>query len=75
MIWLESIFAGLAASLVTVIAIVVATTTWHVSMGEGTGSIGVVFFSVSVLLLLPAAVAFALGFSWMFRRQQRRMAK
>ena len=75
MIWLKSIFAGLAASLVTVIAIVLATTTWHADIGEGAGGIGFVSFGISGLLVFPAALAFALGFFWMVRRHQRRMAK
>ena len=54
--------------------VVVATATLSMSADEGSG-IGVVYFGLSSLLLFPAALAFALGFRWMFRRQRRRMAK
>jgi hypothetical protein len=75
MIWLVSALTGLVAALVTIVAIVVATATFSMSAGEGSGGIGVVYFGLSWLLLFPAALAFALGFRWMFRRQRRRMAK
>lgn len=75
MIWLVSVLTGLVAAIVTIVAIVVATATFSISTGQGSGSIGAVSFGASVLLLFPAALAFALGFRWMFRRQRRRMAK
>jgi hypothetical protein len=75
MIWLVSVLTGLVAAIVTIVAIVIATATFSMSAGEGSGSIGVVYFGLSWLLLFPAALAFALGFRWMFRRQRRRMAK
>ena len=75
MIWLKGALAGLVAAIVTVVAIVVATATFFMSAGEGSGGISVVYFGLSVLLLFPAALAFALGFRWMVRRQRRRMAK
>ena len=74
MIWLVSVLTGLVAAIVTIVAIVVATATLSMSADEGSG-IGVVYFGLSSLLLFPAALAFALGFRWMFRRQRRRMAK
>ena len=74
MIWLKGALAGLVAAIVTVVAIVAATATFSMSAGEGSG-ISAVYFGLSVLLLFPAALAFALGFRWMVRRQRRRMAK
>ena len=74
MIWLKSALLGLVAAIVTIVAIVLATTTVYMNAGQGAG-IGTVYFSLSALLLFPAALAFALGFRWMFRRQQRRVAK
>ena len=75
MIWLKSALIGLVAAIATIVAIVVATTTWHMSAGQGSGGIGFVSFGLSALLLFPAALAFALGFRWMFRRQRRRLTK
>jgi uncharacterized membrane protein len=74
MIWLVSVLTGLVAAIVTIVAIVAATATFSMSAGEGSG-ISAVYFGVSVLLLFPAALAFALAFRWMFRRQRRRTAK
>jgi hypothetical protein len=74
MIWLKCILVGLGAALATVIAIVIATSVSFISVNQGSGSIGAVSFGVSELLLLPAVLAFALGFRWMFRRQRRRLA-
>jgi len=75
MVWLKSALTGLVAAIVTTVAIVVATTSWHISGNQGSGGIGFVSFGLSELLLFPAVLAFALGFRWMFRRQRRRMAK
>ena len=75
MIWFKSTLTGLVAAIATVVAIIVATTSWHISVGQGSGGIGFVSFGLSGLLLFPAALAFALGFRWMFRRQQRGQAK
>jgi hypothetical protein len=75
MVWLKSTLTGLVAAIVTVVAIVVATTSWHMSVGQGSGGIGVVSFGLSELLIVPAALAFALGFRWMFRRQQRLLTR
>jgi hypothetical protein len=75
MIWFTSTLAGFVAAIVTIVAIVVATTTWHMDAGAGSGGVGVVSFGLSEMLLLPAALAFALGFLWMFRRQRRRLAR
>ena len=72
MIWIKSVFVGLAAAVITVVAIVAATTVSAVNMSDGSGSIGAVSFGVSELLLFPAVLAFALGFRWMFRRHRRR---
>ena len=72
MIWIKSVFVGLAAAVITVVAIVAATTVSAVSMNDGSGGIGAVSFGVSELLLFPAVLAFALGFRWMFRRHRRR---
>jgi hypothetical protein len=74
MIWLKSIFAGVAAALLTLVAIVIATTTWVVSIsrGAGSGGIGAVSTGVIELVVLPVVLAFAVGFLWMFRRQRRR---
>src|SRR4029450_9168729 len=74
MIWLKSTLAGLVAALVTVVAIVVATATFSMSAGQGSG-VSVVYFGLSELLLFPAALAFALAFRWMVRRQRRRMVQ
>jgi hypothetical protein len=74
MVWLKSALTGLVAAIVTVVAIVAATATFFMSAGEGSG-IGAVTFGVSALLLFPAALAFALGFRWMFRRQQRLLTR
>jgi len=59
MVWLKSTLTGLVAAIVTVVAIVVATTSWSMSVGQGSGGIGVVSFGLSELLLFPAALAFA----------------
>ena len=72
MIWLKSATVGLLAAIATIVAIVLATTTVHMDAGQGSGAIGAVYFSLSALLLVPAALAFALGFRWMLRRQRRR---
>ena len=72
MIWINSAFVGLAAAVITVVAIIVATSVTVVSMNDGSGGIGAVSFGVSELLLFPAVLAFALGFRWMFRRERRR---
>jgi hypothetical protein len=74
MVWLKSALTGLVAAIVTVVVIVAATATFFMSAGEGSG-IGAVTFGVSALLLFPAALAFALGFRWMFRRQQRLLTR
>ena len=74
MIWLMSTLTGLVAAIVTVIAIVLATALFYLDAGPG-GGIGVIYFSVSTLLLFPAALAFALAFRWMYRRQRRRLAR
>ena len=71
MIWLKSAFTGLVAAIITLVAIIVATTSWHVSAGAGSGGVGFVSVGLSSLLLFPAALAFALGFMWMFQRQRR----
>ena len=63
------------AAIVMLMAIVVATTTWHMDAGQSSGGIGFVSLGLSALLLFPAAFAFALGFLWMFRRQRRRQAR
>ena len=73
MIWLKSTLIGLSAAIATIIAIVLVTTVFYLDSGQG-GGIGVIYFSVSALLLFPAALAFALGFRWMYRRQRRRLA-
>jgi hypothetical protein len=73
MIWLKSTLTGLVAAIVTIVAVVVATTTWHMSAGQGSGGIGFVSFGLSGFVLLPAALAFALGFRWMSRRQRHRL--
>ena len=74
MIWMKSILTGVITALLTVVAIVLATTVWFISIsrGSGSGGIGAVSVGVAELLLLPL-LAFALGFFWMFRRQQRRI--
>ena len=74
MIWLVSALTGLVAAIVTIVAIVVATATFSMSAGQGSG-VSVVHFGLSGLLIFPAALAFALAFRWMFRRQRRRMAQ
>jgi len=75
MIWLKSVFTGLVAAIITLVATIVAMTSWHMSAGEGSGGIGFVSVGLSALLLFPAALAFALGFMWMFRRRQSRLSK
>ena len=75
MIWLKSALVGIAAAMGTIVAVILAATTWHVNAGQGSGGIGVVSFGLTGMLIFPAALAFALGFRWMFRRQQRRLAK
>ena len=72
MIWIKSALVGFVAAFVTVVAIVIATSKWWVDIGEGSGSMGFFTFGLSGLLLVPAGLAFALAFRWMFRRQQRR---
>ena len=72
MIWIKSVFVGLAAAVITVVAIVLATSVSAISMNDGSSGIGAVSFGVSELLLFPAVLAFALGFRWMFRRHRRR---
>jgi len=74
MLWLVRVLTGLVAAIVTIVAIVVATATFSMSAGEG-GGIGVVYFGLSWMLLMPAALAFALAFRWMVRRQRRRAAR
>jgi uncharacterized RDD family membrane protein YckC len=73
MIWIKSVLAGLAAAILTVVAIVIATTRISMTAGSGTGGIGAVSFGLSELLLIPFVLAFALGFRWTFRRQRRRL--
>ena len=73
MIWLKSAAVGLLAAIATIVAIVLAMATFYMNAGQG-GGVGVVYFSLSVLLLVPAALAFTLAFRWMFRRQRRRFA-
>lgn len=73
MIWLKSTLIGLVAAIATVIAIVLVTTVFYLDAGQGAG-VGAIYFSVSALLLIPAALAFAMGFRWMYRRQRRRLA-
>jgi hypothetical protein len=75
MLWFKSALTGLVAAVATIAAIIVATTTWHLDAGQGSGGMGFVSFGLSELLIFPAALAFALGFRWMFRRPQRRLAK
>ena len=75
MIWLVSVLTGLVAAIVTIVAIVVATATFSISTGQGSGSISAVSFGVSVLLLFPAALAFALGIRWIFSRERRTKAQ
>ena len=72
MIWIKSALVGFFAAFVTIVAIVIATTMWWVDVGEGSGSIGFFSFGLSALLLFPAALAFAMGFGWMFRRQRHK---
>jgi hypothetical protein len=72
MIWFKSAFVGFAAAVITVVAIIVATSVAVVNVNDGSGGIGAVSVGVSELLLFPAVLAFALGFRWMFRRQRRR---
>jgi len=72
MIWIKSVFVGLIAALITVVAIVIATTRVSMSVGSGAGGIGAVSYGFSGLMLFPFILAFALGFRWMFRRQRRR---
>ena len=74
MIWLKSAFAGFVAAIATIVAIVLATTSFYLDAGQG-GGVGAVYFSVSALLLFPVALAFAMGFRWMYRRQRRRLAQ
>ena len=74
-IWVKSTLAGLVAAFVTVVSIVAVTTTSTISAGEGSGGIGAVSIGISGLLLFPAALAFALGFRWMFRRGRRAVAR
>ena len=74
MIWLKSALIGVVAAIATVIVVVLATTSFYLNSGQG-GGIGAVYFSFSALLFVPAALAFVLGFRWMFRRQRRRLAK
>ena len=73
MIWIKSALAGLVAATLAVMAIVMATAAWmvNVQIGAGSGGIGAVSFGVIELVLLPAAVGFAMGFWWMLRRQRR----
>ena len=75
MIWLKSAFAGLVAAIITLLASIIATTSWHMSAGVGSGGMGFVSVGPSALLLFPAALAFALGLMWMLRRQRRRLSK
>jgi hypothetical protein len=75
MIWLVSVLTGLVAAIITILLIVLATTTFSISAGEGSGSIGVVYSGLSWLLLFPTGLAFAFGCRWMFRRQRRRVAR
>jgi len=72
MIWIKSALLGFLAALVTIVAIVIATTAWSVTITEGGGGVSFVSFGLSGLLLVPFVLAFALAFRWMFRRQQRR---
>lgn len=72
MIWIKSALVGCVAALITVVAIVIATTRVSVDGGSGTGGISTVSYGLSGLMLFPFVLAFALGFRWMFRRQRRR---
>jgi hypothetical protein len=72
MIWIKSVLTGFAAAILTVVAIVIATTRVSISAGWGTGGIGAVSYGFSELLLFPFLLAFALGFIWMFKRQRSR---
>ena len=72
MIWIKSVFVGLIAALITVVAIVIATTRVSISAGRGTGGIGAVSYGLPAVALFPFVLAFVLAFRWMFRRQRRR---
>ena len=73
--WIKSALVGLAAAIVTtvlVVAIVLARAVWWTDVGEGTGSIGVVYVAIGSALLLPVVLAFVGGFSWSLRRERRK---
>ena len=75
MIWLKSALTGFVAAIATIVAIVLATTTFYLDAGREGGGVGAVYLSLSALLLFPAGLAFAMGFRWMYRRQRRRFAQ
>ena len=72
MIWLKSVLAGFTAAILTVIAIVLVTLRVFVDGGYGTGGVVAASFGISTLAIVPVALAFALAFRWMLRRQRRR---
>jgi hypothetical protein len=65
MIWFKSVLVGIAAAIVTaivtVIALLVPMAIWWADVGEGSGGIGAFAFGLEIVLL-PATVAFAIGF-------------
>ena len=72
MIWIKSVLAGFIAALITVVAIVIATTRVSVDGGSGTGGISTVSYGLPAVALFPFVLAFVLGFRWMFKRERRR---
>jgi hypothetical protein len=79
MIWLKSLLVGVAAAIVTFVAMLflplmmIMMMMWWADTGEGSGGIGAYSSGVVELFILPV-IAFALGVWWSLRRARRKRA-
>jgi hypothetical protein len=76
MIWLKSLLVGVAAAIVTFVAMLflpIMMIMWWADTGEGSGGIGAYSSGIIELFILPV-IAFALGVWWSLRRARRKRA-
>jgi ABC-type Fe3+ transport system permease subunit len=71
MIWFKSVFIGFAAAFVTLVAVLVVM---FASIDVPEGALVVSISILSVPVLLPTIIGFALGFWWSMRRARRKRA-
>ena len=77
MIWIKAVLFGLAGAILATVAVLIAMIAWMVGVNvgaAGSGGIGFVAIGIIPIVLLPAIVGFALGFSWTMRRERKKRA-